>query len=78
MCIRDRLKADLAALDRKILLSLKSVDAFVIAQLIESLVYIRYGVQYNVVLPVQSFTSVYFTALLIKLDKIIFKAVFPI
>ena len=31
----------------------KAVDAFVIAQRIESLVYIRYGVQYNVVLPVQ-------------------------
>ena len=29
------------------------MDAFVIAQRIESLVYIRYGVQYNVVLPVQ-------------------------
>ena len=31
----------------------KAVDAFVIAQRIESLVYIRYGVQYNVVLSVQ-------------------------
>ena len=31
----------------------KAVDAFVIAQRIESLVYIRYGVQYDVVLPVQ-------------------------
>ena len=31
----------------------KAVDAFVAAQRIESLVYIRYGVQYNVVLPVQ-------------------------
>ena len=31
----------------------KAVDAFVIAQRIESLVHIRYGVQYNIVLPVQ-------------------------
>ena len=31
----------------------KAVDAFVIAQRIESLVYIRYGVQYDVVLSVQ-------------------------
>ncbi len=31
----------------------KAVDAFVIAQRIERLVHIRYGVQYNVVLPVQ-------------------------
>ena len=31
----------------------KAVDALVIAQRIESLVYIRYGVQYDVVLPVQ-------------------------
>ena len=31
----------------------KAVDAFVIAQRIESLVYIRYGVQYDVVLFVQ-------------------------
>ena len=31
----------------------KTVDALIVAQRIESLVYIRYGVQYNVVLPVQ-------------------------
>ena len=31
----------------------KAVDAFVIAQRIESLVHIRYGVQYDVVLPIQ-------------------------
>ena len=31
----------------------KAVDAFVISQRIESLVYIRYGVQYDVVLSVQ-------------------------
>ena len=31
----------------------KAVDAFVITQRIESFVYIRYGVQYDVVLPVQ-------------------------
>lgn len=31
----------------------KAVDALIVAQRIESLVYIRYGVQYNVVLPVQ-------------------------
>ena len=31
----------------------KAVDAFIAAQRIESLVHVRYGVQYNVVLPVQ-------------------------
>ena len=46
MCIRDSFHACTVVVK-------KTVDAFVIAHRIESLVYIRYGVQYDVVLSVQ-------------------------